>query len=426
MPAGCSLGGLTAEISGEDSVVESVAENTGSVGTNGMTVGAAAGGPWTAATDQSITYTFTGGIIDTDDAGTSIPGLTIYNLSTNNTVGEAMIRGTEISYTAVVHQTGANTSTAELTLDLTNASDTIEVFMDAATITANGETVFLDGGDDDVTAETEDDYIEYLAVTGGTAVTAGEQRDPNGTIGYTAFAYGGGNITSTFTDTVTTHDFSKDTLDANVQVEQMVNGAYSVITVTTAYNSSTGVYTIPVPVTDNGTVYKVSINEYGITEANAKGGYTHRGNYDQVANNNIYAVAPTVVSVTAPPTFSVNTDSVAGEPYIEIDSSGTYIDTAALTSANISLYVTYDADDDGGANTPDITSLVDFTVQSEDDNTFRLYLPVNLNIAAGDDYEVVIQPVVTDKGADLVATTDDLIHIDTTSDDGSFTLSGTF
>jgi len=110
-----------------------------------------------------MTIDFDDGIVDL--SGTTIPGLEIYPLATNATANGAYTRGTAITYTAEVYETGAG-STAFLTMDLTGVTaPELEVHMDAAVLTANGGSSMLDTQDDDVSGETEDDFIDEVTVT---------------------------------------------------------------------------------------------------------------------------------------------------------------------------------------------------------------------------------------------------------------------
>lgn len=416
--AGCQLDGFSAEIGGEDAALVNKAANENATGALSIT-----GAAYTLsnAKDQTITITFTG-VVDVD--GTTIPGLTLYNLTTNATAGEAKTRGAAIPYTAEVFATGSNASDVVLTMDLTSASNPIELYVDAATISGNSNSLFLNTDGDNIVQESEDDIVGELAVTGGTAATGGI-RAPQATVTITPPALGGGQISSTITDTAVpaTHNFTLATLNAAVSVEKMQSGSYAPFSHTPTYSTTTGLYAIPADTTTAGTVYKVSTNLYGIVENKAINGYIHRVSFDQLIDNNM-GDNYDIITVGSIPAFTILTQDAPahGQPVITIDSDGTYVDIDAVTSANVSVLVYEDSFD----VTSEKSFIAPFTVDKVDDNTFKLYLPANLGIDTSYSYKVTIQPTVTDKGASLTVTTDDLIHVSTATRDGVFRLSGNF
>ncbi len=426
---GCNVGSFSPEIGGEDDVIASIATNTNGLSTTNLVVGTATG-TLSNTTGQVITITFTG-IVDV--SGTTIPGLSITNMGTitGATAGVAKSQGSALTYTAEVFQTGANSSTAYLTLDCTSATSWIELIIDAGSVTGNGGTIHLSSGDDEIPGEDEDDYIKEFAVTGGTPVTNdGTVRDPDATVTITPLAMGVNEITTTVTDTVNTHDFALATLSSAVSVYSFSNGAYTLFTHTPAFNTTTGVYSIPATTTGNQ-LYKIYWNEYDIVENAAKNGYFHRVSFDQLDDDNL-SDNSAILSVGTFRSFNNSAQSFAGQPTITIDSNGGYINMAQITAANVSVKVFVDTGNDGQIDNPnsDWVYDVDFTVRKVDDDTFMLYLPAEIGIDGDWSYVVTIQPVIQDLGATYPTTpadtTDDYMHVSTTSEDGAFVLTGNF
>jgi len=427
--AGCKLGTFRPVIGGEADTLTEIATGNNSANLD-FVVNSITSGALDDLADQLMTIDFDDGIVDL--SGTTIPGLEIYPLATNATANGAYTRGTAITYTAEVYETGAG-STAFLTMDLTGVTaPELEVHMDAAVLTANGGSSMLDTQDDDVSGETEDDFIDEVTVTDTiapavVALGAGGYRRPQTTITPGAQPVAHVDNATTFTLAVTnlagdTDGIDLATLNGAVTIQKLTAGVFADVAYTGTYAAGTFTMTLAAATVD-GEVYKAIVNHNAIVENSAVNGYVHRADYDQTPDNTDLAEWE-LFDIGTIPILALGADNGGGTAYITL-TGGSFIDLTTVTTDAIDIFVTYDHDNDAG--TADIVQNIDFTAKmSMADDTVRLYLPANLNLVAGDSYTVVIQSTIVDYGADLVATgTDNRIYVDSTDEFGVITLTDT-
>ncbi len=235
------------------------------------------------AASQKVILDFTNGIVDS----ASLAGIALYNLSTTAAVADAAIgRGTAIAPTATaVIDNKDGTSKVILTYDFSAATNTVELVLSAATLTANSGTNKLDANGNTVKGEAiVDDLITYLTVQSGSACayTGADERDPQGTVTVGTPTW---DSTTTYIATASNSNGS----DTNITAASLspgyswakldtATGTWTALAPTATYATGTLTWTFPTAIGENDLI-RVCTDVSLITESAEVRGSIHKAGW---------------------------------------------------------------------------------------------------------------------------------------------------
>lgn len=420
---GCGLDSFSPGIGGLDGVttqyetdINEYNETTGDPITISVTSGALA-----LAEDQEIRITFSNAIVDTNEAGTAIPGLTVYNLSATEASDGAYGRpATGLPYTLSMYTISDN-SYVILGLDLSTGSYSalFELHIDAAVFTANGGRKLLDLDSNDIPGQVSDDYINYINVTGGAVITSGYQRSPraalstfNGGVG--PWTAGTTTLVDTYVvDTNSENNLTAETIAASFTLEQWSPAGWTAVSLgTPVYNNSAtpNEFSVTVAQLEVGDIYRTTYDPYAFTESESVRGYVHRGSYDPFAT---VSRGIQVVDGTAEVrrwTSASMTNYTNGPTILTLNTNATNVNRSTVDLTSIMVK-------DG-----DITVFGTAMVDDGVAGTIRIIMPANYEWnSSGTDYVYIAPGTIDDNDTEVL--TDDRYFFDVNNpEDGSFTL----
>ena len=420
--ASCSLGSFSPEIGSESNVatqyetdVNEYNESSGSTVSISVTSGAL-----TLAADQEVKITVTNGIVDTNVDGTAIPGLTLYNLNATEADDGAYGRGNALAYTLSMYTIDDNTYvTLGLDMDTGTYSALFELYIDATTFTVNDGQKMLDLDGNDIPGQTSDDYLSYITVTGGAAITTGASRSPRSTLtsfdGMGPFTAGTTTILDAAVyDTNGEEHLTAAGIAASVVLEKWSAGVWTAVALgSPVYNNAATPqqFEATIPSLVVGDIYRFTYDPYLLTESVAVRGYVHRGSYDPYAT---VTQAIAVVDGTGEVrnwTGASMTNYTNGPSILTLTSDATHIDRTTIDLSTIMVK-------DGDETVFGVSILPDDVA-----STIRIVMPVDYKWnSAGTDYVYIAAGTVDDN--DTPADTDDRVFFNTSNvEDGTFLLS---
>lgn len=308
-------------------------------------------------TNQKITIRFANTQITNSDLTSLDSAVSIYPLTSAATADFTYTRGTALTKgtPVVIYDSAFGRTDVTYTVDLTSASARLEVVIPGDAFTVSGVKVLDLDGDNLLGESGDDDYVGYVAVTGGTAVpvlgTAVWERLPRYNAvtlpGVGAFTAGATVINSTIASQNGTAGFGTATTIAAVVSLQKFNSStlvWDTVTTTPAY-SAAGVFSLTLPAaTKLGEVYRFSYgNMSTIKETTAVAGYVHKLSYsnsassvsstylggDPTTQNNAYSFAAA---------SSWDSSDLNGYVLVTFSGLGTQgLDSSTATSANFKL-----------------------------------------------------------------------------------------
>lgn len=405
----------------------------------------------TQADNQTIIISFSNGTVDAD-ANNTIPGLTVYNLTTNATSPDVYERATTpFSYTAVVTENDGD-SEATLSLNLTGANTPIEIALDPTLLTANGGNRPLNQDGDATGGEAGDDAVFIYEAVGSPAGTAtGDPRNPRSGVNYTT----PGNPTATDTTFVVTNiyvtgvnasdEFSAAQLSTGFDLFQFNPDTlvWTDVATTDTYDANgggagVGELTMTLPAGDDvaaGEIFQIRTDEYNVAQDSDQVhfGFRQRATTEQDDPGQRYQRTDLLIeggtgSYAEINTGSTNDGSSGGQYYIQVYFQNGTGDILESTLSNDSVRVFLDEDAEG---TNVFQIFWDyFTVESGVDgaNRIRFWFPENSGITGSDDWRLFVLPTVRDDATTPTDTTDDLPIIQDEAAEGApyWTDSGDF
>ncbi len=297
----------------------------------------------TAAAKQEIRISFDA-VVDAATVG----AIKFYTLKAAAAADGAYDRNAAISASGTVQAYGTGCDVV-YSLDLTTASNPIEVYIDASALTAAGGTKKLNRDGDKLMGEAiEDDYAGTIAVAGGTAA-AGAVRNPQATVtivGSTSLTVGGTTATLTFSTTKLT----ESNLKSVIALEKFTGTGWTPVAYTGSFNTATAVYTMTTSTAAaNEEVYRAVLNNpYTLKENATTNGVEHRYTNDQsktfidLGNDNVGVDTKynTAVAATATAAFDANNKN----GYVDFAYTGGLgvegVDATTITAANIKIFDT--------------------------------------------------------------------------------------
>lgn len=428
--------------------------------------------------DQTITINFTGGVVDSDSAATAI---TIYPLTDGADANSAYARGTALSLTSTVYQTGAAASDVVYVLDGTTiATNGLEIVIDS-TLTANNGSITFNQDQDGIAGEAEDDQIRYVAVTqtanapaGFTTITTGVMRNPRNSFSYNTTGIGYVDAATVTTDfdfsaggiiddtaipsalylqfdvggvapTTDTYNTALTPTAEVLKLQQLVDGQWtdvnSTIALASTVNSVTqyATYSVtPGTAFAIGGVYRFAVNDFW--ESAAVNGYSlfYDGTTDQNTNGWTYWGAFTFEdSSAAVAAYAINNGTTlavvergnlgAGTAFIEVTIGGAVDLKSTSVAAEDFIVRLTNPDNDDPVVTTDYTDVSIGTVSLKAGTANTFILPVAAQYAENGDYEIILKAgSVIDEGADDTTPNDDALMFGGVGNDFNVVTTGTF
>ena len=236
-----------------------------------------------------------------DLSGTTVPGLTIYKLSSGASATASYVRGAAIPYAASQILGAAPATVVTLTFDLTGYTNNtqIELVFAAATVTGASGLLKLDDNLNKIPGEATDDHVSYQNVGGATTLT-GVQENPQATIsmgvpaGNFVTTVGGTTLIYTITDSSGTGGINVSSSNffdpTNSKIQRFDYATKAWVDLTGTVTGTLPTITITLPASVAGTYYRSVITDQTlIKETAATNGYTHS-----------MAYGPTKTSISAP------------------------------------------------------------------------------------------------------------------------------
>lgn len=369
-------------------------------------------GPLTAAADQVITINFTNGIVD--QSSIEAGGIVVSRLADAANANTAWVATALNLVTVIVIPNGIDNSIAYITVNLSGAqiSDPIEVFLDATLLTAAGGLRALNGDQDFVGGEDDqDDQVFYVAVSGATVTpTTGANRDPLAVVTIGAIgALNDGDTTTTQTAQNSLGGMTRMTTASltgtfTYYLYDPSTHTWVSADVTPSYDSGTGdiTHTIATAVAEFE-IYRVLYDTYMMMESAVTGGYTHRAFYDQMDANNRYSSDYLVVGPGALGTIASAVDSGnPGNYHIDVTLNGTEVIESTISASSIRVY---------NATTGNFVPVGSFVKTGN--LTVTLIMPEGFDgdddlDGAQDDYRVIVYPELQDDAGTPADATDDI------------------
>jgi hypothetical protein len=264
-------------------LAETNADQTNPAGTSGLNFSIDASTLFAAA-DQTVILRSTNGLFDSASFAT---GFYVYALTATAATDGAVSRGVSIPYTTQIVPEGNGGSSAILTINLsyfTGLSSTVEIYVSATALTANGGTLRLNTDGDAIMGEANDDDVYvYRTVTGtGLVAPAGAYKNPRefiNIVAYDDFGLADATAIVYFENSDGGYtDMTADSLKGGFLLQKMnATGGFDTVPFATAtYDNATGALTLTIataPVL--GEVYRWVITPASINESAAIDGFIH-------------------------------------------------------------------------------------------------------------------------------------------------------
>lgn len=357
-----------------------------------------------------ITVSFANGRVD--DTTANLANIVFYPLTDAADNKTPYTRGAAISFTSakVIH-TGDNTKIEYRIDNASTAFDVTKAFeiVVSANITAYNSAIKLNQDNDNIEGETVDDI--YVSTVSISVLTTGKARNLPSTAAF-AIAYGGintsGDVIYTVTSALSLDTFSSSSLNGGLVAEKYnyATHKWSVVTVTTSYINTTGIFTIDLPAVTNGDAYRWQFTKSLINQDKALIDNTdyqvkyvvNNQNLGKLDGSGIIDTGGYYTNITTTPTRN-NTD---GNKYIDINFTGATGDiiVTTLINNNIKFYLPLIA--------PRMNVYIEFdSVEELTDNNFRFHFTTGLNISG---MKTIIYPTVMEDAGTPDNPADDL-HI---------------